>query len=172
MFPISHQGKWFRFLMVLIFLAASMETDIYLPTFPDILKDLNTNAVMVQRIISYNFIGICLGSLIYGPLSDHFGRRTIMMFGFFIFLMASIGCVFAQTIDQLLAFRLLQGFGSSACLIVGTTMIFDLFEEESAAKLVADLNTLTVSVMASPHLLVGGSVFTWGTMQILSLLLF
>ncbi|RSD31821.1 multidrug effflux MFS transporter [Vibrio pectenicida] len=155
MFPISHQGKWFRFLMVLIFLAASMETDIYLPTFPDILKDLNTNAVMVQRIISYNFIGICLGSLIYGPLSDHFGRRTIMMFGFFIFLMASIGCVFAQTIDQLLAFRLLQGFGSSACLIVGTTMIFDLFEEESATKLVADLNTLTVSVMAFAPLIGG-----------------
>ena len=81
-----------------------METDIYLPTFPNILKDLNTNAVMVQRIISYNFIGICLGSLIYGPLSDHFGRRPIMMFGFLIFLGASIGCVFAQTIDQLSRF--------------------------------------------------------------------
>ncbi|MCG7489863.1 multidrug effflux MFS transporter [Vibrio sp. Of14-4] len=155
MFPISHQGKWFRFLMVFIFLAASMETDIYLPTFPDILKDLNTNAVMVQRIISYNFIGICLGSLIYGPLSDHFGRRPIMMFGFLIFLGASIGCVFAQTIDQLLAFRLIQGFGSSACIIVGTTMIFDLFEEESAAKLVADLNALTVSVMAFAPLIGG-----------------
>ncbi|MBU2899144.1 multidrug effflux MFS transporter [Vibrio hepatarius] len=155
MFPISHQGKWFRFLLMLIFLAASMETDIYLPTFPDILKDLNTNAVMVQRIISYNFIGICLGSLIYGPLSDHFGRRPIMMFGFFIFLGASIGCVFAQTIDQLLAFRLIQGFGSSACIIVGTTMIFDLFEEESAAKLVSDLNTLTVSVMAFAPLIGG-----------------
>ncbi|GLT18404.1 Bcr/CflA family drug resistance efflux transporter [Vibrio zhanjiangensis] len=155
MFPISHQGKWFRFLMVFIFLAASMETDIYLPTFPDILKDLNTSAVMVQRILSYNFIGICIGSLIYGPLSDHFGRRPIMMFGFSIFLGSSIGCVFAQTIEQLLAFRLLQGFGSSACLIVGTTMIFDFFEEESAAKLVADLNTLTVSIMAFAPLIGG-----------------
>lgn len=58
MFFISHEGKWFRLLMVFIFLGAAMETDIYLPTFPDILSDFNTNAVMVQRILSYNFIGI------------------------------------------------------------------------------------------------------------------
>lgn len=145
MFFISHEGKWFRFLMVFIFLGAAMETDIYLPTFPDILSDFNTNAVMVQRILSYNFIGICLGSLLYGPLSDHFGRRKVLIFGFSIFLTASIGCIFSTSIEQLLAFRLLQGFGSSACVIVGTAMIFDLFEEESAAKLISDLNTLVVS---------------------------
>ena len=155
MFPISHEGKWFRFLMVFIFLGAAMETDIYLPTFPDILNDFNTNAVMVQRILSYNFIGICLGSLLYGPLSDHFGRRKILMFGFSVFLAASIGCIYASSIEQLLAFRLLQGFGSSACVIVGTAMIFDLFDEEPAAKLIADLNTLVVSLMAFAPLIGG-----------------
>ncbi len=155
MFFISHEGKWFRFLMVFIFLGAAMETDIYLPTFPDILSDFNTNAVMVQRILSYNFIGICLGSLLYGPLSDHFGRRKVLMFGFSIFLTASIGCIFSTSIEQLLAFRLLQGFGSSACVIVGTAMIFDLFEEESAAKLISDLNTLVVSLMAFAPLIGG-----------------
>ncbi|HHP0479284.1 TPA: multidrug effflux MFS transporter [Vibrio campbellii] len=155
MFFISHEGKWFRFLMVFIFLGAAMETDIYLPTFPDILSDFNTNAVMVQRILSYNFIGICLGSLLYGPLSDHFGRRKVLMFGFSIFLAASIGCIFSTSIEQLLAFRLLQGFGSSACVIVGTAMIFDLFEEESAAKLISDLNTLVVSLMAFAPLIGG-----------------
>ncbi|KGR36017.1 major facilitator superfamily permease [Vibrio campbellii] len=155
MFFISHEGKWFRFLMVFIFLGAAMETDIYLPTFPDILSDFNTNAVMVQRILSYNFIGICLGSLLYGPLSDHFGRRKVLIFGFSIFLTASIGCIFSTSIEQLLAFRLLQGFGSSACVIVGTAMIFDLFEEESAAKLISDLNTLVVSLMAFAPLIGG-----------------
>ncbi|MCE7730267.1 multidrug effflux MFS transporter [Vibrio campbellii] len=141
--------------MVFIFLGAAMETDIYLPTFPDILSDFNTNAVMVQRILSYNFIGICLGSLLYGPLSDHFGRRKVLMFGFSIFLTASIGCIISTSIEQLLAFRLLQGFGSSACVIVGTAMIFDLFEEESAAKLISDLNTLVVSLMAFAPLIGG-----------------
>ena len=155
MFFISHEGKWFRFLMVFIFLGAAMETDIYLPTFPDILSDFNTNAVMVQRILSYNFIGICLGSLLYGPISDHFGRRKVLIFGFSIFLTASIGCIFSKSIEQLLAFRLLQGFGSSACVIVGTAMIFDLFEEESAAKLISDLNTLVVSLMAFAPLIGG-----------------
>ena len=110
---------------------------------------------MVQRILSYNFIGICLGSLLYGPLSDHFGRRKVLMFGFSIFLTASIGCIFSTSIEQLLAFRLLQGFGSSACVIVGTAMIFDLFEEESAAKLISDLNTLVVSLMAFAPLIGG-----------------
>lgn len=162
MFPISHTGKWFRFLMVFIFLGAAMETDIYLPTFPDILKDFNTDAVMVQRILSYNFIGICVGSLLYGPLSDHFGRRKVLMFGFSIFLIASFGCIFADNIEQLLAFRLLQGFGSSACVIVGTAMIFDLFEKESAAKLIADLNTLVVSLMAFAPLIGGWISLNFG----------
>lgn len=148
MFPISYDGKWFRYLMVFIFLGAAMETDIYLPTFPEILNNFNTNAVMVQRILSYNFIGICLGSLMYGPLSDHFGRRKILMFGFSVFLASSIGCIFSTKIEALLAFRLLQGFGSSACVIVGTAMIFDLFDEKPAAKLIADINTLVVSLMA------------------------
>ena len=107
MFPISPEGKWFRFLMVFIFLAAAMETDIYLPTFPDLLKDFHTNEAMVQRILSYNFIGICIGSLLYGPLSDHFGRRPILMFGFGIFVVSSVGCIFATNIEQLIGFRLM-----------------------------------------------------------------
>ena len=155
MFPISPEGKWFRFLMAFIFLAAAMETDIYLPTFPNILEDFHTNEAMVQRILSYNFIGICIGSLLYGPLSDHFGRRPILMFGFGIFIVSSIGCIFSVNIEQLITFRLMQGFGSSACVIVGTAMIFDLFEEDSAAKLIADLNTITVSLMAFAPLIGG-----------------
>ena len=155
MFPISPEGKWFRFLMVFIFLAAAMETDIYLPTFPNILEDFHTNEAMVQRILSYNFIGICIGSLLYGPLSDHFGRRPILMFGFGIFIVSSVGCIFSVNIEQLITFRLMQGFGSSACVIVGTAMIFDLFEEDSAAKLIADLNTITVSLMAFAPLIGG-----------------
>ncbi|MFW7525929.1 multidrug effflux MFS transporter [Vibrio ostreicida] len=155
MFPISHHGKWFRFLMIFVFVAAAVETDIYLPTFPDILNDMDTNAVMVQRILSFNFIGICIGSLLYGPMSDHFGRKPVLMFGFTLFLISSLGCTLAGTIEQLLAFRLVQGFGSSACMIIGAAMVFDLFEEEAAAKLVADLNTLVVSLMAFAPLIGG-----------------
>ncbi|WP_298773435.1 multidrug effflux MFS transporter [uncultured Shewanella sp.] len=158
----SHEGKGFRVIMIFIFLAAAMETDIYLPAFPDILHALNTNEVMVQRILSFNFIGVCIGSLLYGPLSDHFGRKPILMWGFALFAVASIGCIFALSIEQLLWFRLLQGLGSAACMIVGTAMIFDLFEAEQAAKVVSDLNTLVVSLIALAPLIGGWINVNWG----------
>ncbi|WP_299494171.1 multidrug effflux MFS transporter [uncultured Shewanella sp.] len=159
---ISHEGKGFRVIMIFIFLAAAMETDIYLPAFPDILHALHTNESMVQRILSINFIGVCIGSLLYGPLSDHFGRKPVLMFGFSLFTLASVGCVFALSIEQLLLFRLIQGFGSAACIIVGTAMIFDLFEEEQAAKMVSDLNTLVVSLIALAPLIGGWINVNWG----------
>ncbi|WP_299495213.1 multidrug effflux MFS transporter [uncultured Shewanella sp.] len=157
-----HEGKWFRFIFIFIFISAIIETDIYLPSFPDILHAFNTNAVMVQRILSFNFIGVCIGSLVYGPLSDHFGRRPILMFGFALFTLTTIGCVIATSIEQLLFFRLLQGFGSAACMVVGTAIIFDLFEEEKAAKFVGDLSTMVVSMLAFAPLIGGWINIYWG----------
>lgn len=140
--------KSFRFLMIMIFLAAAIETDIYLPAFPDMMTAFNTTEQMIQRILSFNFIGICLASLFYGPASDAFGRRKVLNFGYLLFILGSFGCIWSETIETLIFWRFLQGLGSAACFIIGTAVIFDMYQAEKAAKVIGELNSLVVSLMA------------------------
>ncbi|MFD2176339.1 multidrug effflux MFS transporter [Veronia pacifica] len=151
--PVTERG--FRFLMIMIFLAAAIETDIYLPSFPDIMTAFNTDEIMVQRILSFNFLGVCIASLFYGPASDAFGRKRVLNVGYFLFVLASFGCTIAPNIEVLIALRFIQGFGSAACFIIGTAVIFDLFKAEKAAKMCADLSTLVVSLIAFAPMLGG-----------------
>ena len=132
--PVSE--KSFRILMILIFLAAAIETDIYLPAFPDMMEAFRTSEIMIQRILSFNFLGICIASLFYGPASDAFGRRKILNFGYILFILGSFGCIFAGNIEWLIFWRFIQGLGSAACFIVGTAVIFDFYQAEKATKVV------------------------------------
>ncbi len=154
--PTSRMSeRTIRFLILMIFLAAAMETDIYLPAFPDMMAAFNTDETMIQRVLSFNFLGICLASLIYGPLSDAIGRRKVLNIGYGFFIAGSLGCVFADTIEMLIFWRFLQGFGSAACMIIGAAMVFDLYKEEKAAEIVSDLNSLVVSIIAFAPMLGG-----------------
>ncbi|CAH0540341.1 multidrug effflux MFS transporter [Vibrio marisflavi] len=144
----QYSERTIRFLILLIFLAAAMETDIYLPAFPDMMHAYATNELMIQRVLSFNFLGVCLASLIYGPASDSFGRKKVLNIGYFLFVVASFGCVFANTIETLIFWRFIQGFGSAACMIIGAAVVFDMYKAEKAAKLVGDLNSLVVSIIA------------------------
>ncbi|MDD1779944.1 multidrug effflux MFS transporter [Enterovibrio sp. ZSDZ35] len=151
-----------RFLILMIFLAAAMETDIYLPAFPDMMAAFDTNETMIQRILSFNFLGICLASLIYGPLSDAIGRRKVLNIGYALFIAGSIGCVFSDSIEILIFWRFVQGFGSAACMIIGAAMVFDLYKAEKAAEIVSDLNSLVVSIIAFAPMLGGWINYQFG----------
>lgn len=85
-----------------------LSIDMYLPAFGDIAKDLHTTTATLSLSISSYFIGLAAGQLFYGPLLDHFGRRKPLYVGLTIFMLASVGCVFAQSVEQLIAFRFLQ----------------------------------------------------------------
>ncbi|MBV7296385.1 multidrug effflux MFS transporter [Enterovibrio paralichthyis] len=161
--PTSRMSeRTIRFLILMIFLAAAMETDIYLPAFPDMMAAFNTDETMIQRVLSFNFLGICLASLIYGPLSDAIGRRKVLNIGYGFFIAGSLGCVFADTIEMLIFWRFLQGFGSAACMIIGAAMVFDLYKEEKAAEIVSDLNSLVVSIIAFAPMLGGWINYQFG----------
>ncbi|WP_028022343.1 multidrug effflux MFS transporter [Enterovibrio calviensis] len=154
--------RMIRFLILMIFLAAAMETDIYLPAFPDMMTAFNTNETMIQRVLSFNFLGICLASLIYGPLSDSLGRRNVLNVGYAFFIIGSLGCVFSSNIDMLIFWRFVQGFGSAACMIIGAAMVFDLYKAEKATEIVSDLNSLVVSIIAFAPMLGGWINYQFG----------
>ena len=125
----------------------------YLPAFPDIAKGLNTTVAKVMLSLSSFFIGISAGQLIYGPLLERFGRKKPLYAGLSIYLLASIGCAMATSIDALILFRLLQALGGCAGMVAARAMVRDLFEVKENAKIFSMLMlVVAVSPIIAPTL--------------------
>ncbi len=130
---------------------APFSIDMYLPGFPAIAKDLSTSAAKVSLSLSSFFIGISLGQLLYGPLLDRFGRKKPLYIGLSIYIIASIGCVFIQSIGGLIGLRVIQALGSCAATVASVTLVRDLFPVEENAKVFALLIlVLGASPMIAP----------------------
>mgnify|MGYP001226054279 CR=1 FL=1 len=153
---ISRQGKnKYLFLIIMVFIVACLETDIYLPAFPDMMRYFNTTEAVIQSLLSWNFIGICLSGPFYGPLSDSFGRKKILISAMGLFSLGSIGTVFAKHIEWMLVWRTIQGLGCGGCFTIGTAIIYDKFHQEDATKAINDLNCIIPVIMAIAPLIGG-----------------
>lgn len=138
-------------IIAIVITAAAIETDVFVPSFPAIQEYFGISESVTQMVLSVNFLGLCIAGLLYGPLSDSFGRRRILIIGMSLFLVASIGCIVAQSIESLLFWRFIQGLGSSAGFVVTGAMIFDLYSSEQAAKVLGIYNSLiTISMSMAP----------------------
>jgi len=137
--------------------------DMYLPAFPDIAKGLHTTVAQVTLSLSSFFIGISAGQLLYGPLLERFGRKKPLYVGLCIYLLASLGCAFALSVNALIAFRLLQALGGCVGMVAARAMVRDLFEVKENAKVFSMLMlVVAVSPIIAPTL--GGyitSVLGW-----------
>src|SRR5919112_2093034 len=100
-------------ILILGFLSAigPFSIDMYLPGFPAIAANLNTTVDYVAYSLSSFFIGICAGQLICGPLLDRFGRKKPLCIGLVIYILASLGCATANSVELLIGFRFLQALG-------------------------------------------------------------
>ncbi|CAM4350622.1 MFS transporter, DHA1 family, bicyclomycin/chloramphenicol resistance protein [Pedobacter westerhofensis] len=133
--------------------------DMYLPGFPAIASDLHTTVAKVSLSLSGFFIGISAGQLLYGPLLDRFGRKKPLYIGLMIYILASVGCAYASTINMLIILRCVQAIGSCAAAVASIAMVRDLFPVSENAKVFALLMLVVgVSPMIAPT--VGGYVTT------------
>lgn len=142
-------------LIIFIFIAACIETDIYLPAFPDMMAWFSASEGAIQSLLTWNFVGICISGPLYGPISDAVGRKRPLVIALLIFLIGSIITLFAQTLDQMLIGRILQGLGSGGCFTLGTAIIFDAFQKDRAVKALNNLNTIIPLIMAAAPMLGG-----------------
>lgn len=129
------QHRYLPALLVVTLIGTIMELDMSVPSFPDIAKSLTASESSVQLTITYNFFGYCLGALAYGPLSDRFGRRKVMLIGNTIMLAGALGCAVATNIEFLLASRLVQGVGASTSVVLVFVIIGDVYRGNELFKM-------------------------------------
>lgn len=149
----------FRLIVILGSLAAlgPFSIDMYLPGFAAIGKDLHSSTAEVTLTLSSFFIGISAGQLLYGPLLDRYGRKKPLYIGLLFYLIASLGCAMALSINALIILRFIQALGSCAAAVAATTLVRDLFPVKDNAKVFSLLMlVIGVSPMIAPTL--GGYV--------------
>jgi len=105
--------------------------DMYLPAFPAIERQFGAGA---QFTLSGFFVGLVLGQLFYGPVSDRIGRRKPLLFGLAVYSMASLACVFAASLAELTALRFLQALGACAGMVLSRAVVRDRCEPRQAAQ--------------------------------------
>jgi DHA1 family bicyclomycin/chloramphenicol resistance-like MFS transporter len=150
--------RYFLSLIILSLIACCIEVDISVPSFPDMGHYFNVSESIIQMTIAYNFLGFCLGALVYGPLSDSYGRRPIMLWGNGILLIGAMGCVLAPSIPFLLTARFIQGIGAATSAVVAFAMVIDAYPEKGkSAALLGIMNAVITSLMALAPI-VGGFI--------------
>jgi DHA1 family bicyclomycin/chloramphenicol resistance-like MFS transporter len=142
-------------LIVVIFIAACIETDMYLPAFTDMIRYFSVTEEEIQGLLTWNFVGICLSCPIYGPLSDSLGRKKPLLVALGLFFAGSLMTSFSSNFDTMLWGRLLQGIGSGGCFTLGTAILFDVFQEEKAMRAMNQINFVIPFLMAVAPLLGG-----------------
>ncbi len=133
-------------LALLIGLAAigSAAMHVVLPSLPSIGRDLHADPATAQLTITLFLVGTAVGQLIYGPLSDRYGRRPVLLCGMLLFVLATLGCMMAETIGQLVAGRVVQSLGGCAGMVLGRAMVRDGTAAERAATALAYMSMVTV----------------------------
>jgi len=129
---------------LIVFLSASvpLSTDIYLPALPGMARYFNISADLVNLTLILYFVFFAIGTLFWGPLSDKYGRRPVLLIGLSMYFVASLGCAGSWNIYQLIAFRILQAIGGSGAFAVATAMIKDVFNSKSREPILAMVQSM------------------------------
>lgn len=130
-----------------------LSTDFYLPALPAITTALATDVATTQLTLSVFLVGFGVGQLAYGPLSDRYGRRPVLLFGLVVYVLASVACALAPSIDMLIAARFLQALGACAGPVLGRAIVRDLYGPQDSARMLSHIGTaMALAPLAGPVL--------------------
>ena len=150
-FQLNPKSKYFvgtiTFILAIISMIAPFSIDAYLPAIKDIMKGLDTSLRLVELTFSAYLIGYAFGQFFGGYFADKFGRRTASMTGLCIYLLGTLGIIFAGDIYQILAFRFGQAIGGGIILVTVMAIARDLFEGRILAQ---RLSLITLLMLAAP----------------------
>lgn len=147
-------------------------TDMYLPSLPAMADYFSTHSSMVQLGLTTSMIGLALGQIFFGPLSDKYGRRPLLLVSMILFIVSTVFCLFAPDIYSFITLRLIQGIGGAGGIVISRSVATDKFSGKELAKMLAVIGAINgVAPVAAP--VIGGLVTgTIGWKGIFVILLF
>ncbi|ECH7264520.1 multidrug effflux MFS transporter [Campylobacter upsaliensis] len=151
------------FILALMSSIAPLSTDMYLPALSQVKQSFETSEFLTQLSLASFFIAFALGQLIYGPLSDVFGRKIPALVGIFLFMLSSLFCVIIDNIYVFIILRFFEALGGCAGVVIARAIVNDLFELKEAASIFALMMVFSaLAPMLSPSF--GGFLieyFSW-----------
>ncbi|MEZ8395691.1 multidrug effflux MFS transporter [Vibrio cyclitrophicus] len=132
------------FFLVIISAFPPLTIDLYLPALPQMVEVFNTDQSMVNLTLSSYFVTYAVGLLFWGPLSEKFGRKPILLIGLASYMVASVICAMTNSIEQLIGARVFQAFAGSAITVIATAIVKDLYEGREREKIMATIMSLVI----------------------------
>lgn len=154
---VSSPGWYVLAVLSLLMGFASISTDLYLPAMPVMTRSLGAKPGLIELTVSGYLIGFSLGQLLWGPISDRYGRRPSVAIGLVLFAIGSGGCALAGSVQALICWRIVQALGACASVALSRAMVRDLYEGNRAAQMLSTLITvMAIAPLIGP--LVGGQI--------------
>ncbi|WP_435433682.1 multidrug effflux MFS transporter [Vibrio lentus] len=132
------------FFLVIISAFPPLTIDLYLPALPQMVEVFNTDQSMVNLTLSSYFVTYAVGLLFWGPLSEKFGRKPILLIGIASYMVASVLCAMTNSIEQLIGARIFQAFAGSAITVIATAIVKDLYDGREREKIMATIMSLVI----------------------------
>ena len=138
-----------------------LSIDMYLPAFPDMSCSFDASASLIQLSLTACMLGMAFGQLIVGPLSDVRGRKRPLMVALLAYLLASLACAMAPTIEVLIALRFIQGAAGASGIVISRAIVRDLFDGPELTRFFAALSLVngTAPILAP---VIGGQILRFG----------
>src|SRR5476651_923622 len=111
-----------------------LTTDMYLPSLPDIARQLGASTAQVQLTISAYLIGFAVGQIFYGPVSDRHGRKPVLLSALALYCVASLACALSTSIEMLIVARFVQALGGSGGIVLARAVVRDLYSGVRAGR--------------------------------------
>ena len=141
---IQKTSKFFLAILGSLMAVTSLSTDIYLPAMPQMHADLRGD---IELTVTGFLVGFSIAQIIWGPISDKFGRLLPLTLGLLLFIIGSVGCALSQTITQIVFWRIIQAFGACTAPMLSRAMVRDMFGLTKSAEM---LSTLMIIMSIAP----------------------
>ncbi|MBM3391822.1 MAG: multidrug effflux MFS transporter [Betaproteobacteria bacterium] len=157
---MAQQSLGLAVLLTTLVALGPLSTDLYLPALPTLTEAFSTDVARVQLTLSVFLAGFAVAQLFYGPLSDRYGRRPVMLFGLSLYLLSSVVCMLSPSIDALIVARFFQALGACAGPVLGRAIVRDIYGPLQAARVLAYISgAMAIAPMVGPFL--GGWLTVW-----------
>lgn len=162
--PAQTDKGYYRFLvlyLVLLSALGSFVNDMYTPSLPEMARYFHCTASQAQLSLTFGMIGLGVGQLLMGPISDHYGRKIVLVVSLIVFIVGAIASVFSHNMTVFMFFRFIQGTGAAGGYFLARTIPADIYQGRELAKLMALIGAVNGLAPASSPVL-GGVIADYG----------